>query len=429
MRILVIGGGGREHALVWKLRQSPRVKKIYCAPGNAGTATEAENVALRVDDLPGLLRFAKEKAVDLTVVGPELPLTMGLSDLFLKEGLTVFGPNRASAVLEGSKAWTKSFLRENRIPTAAYEEFDDFERAVDFLATQAYPVVIKADGLAAGKGVVIAQERSEAVKALEDILKRKIFGEAGRRVVIEEFLKGEEASFLALVDGDHLLPLDSSQDHKRVGDGDCGPNTGGMGAYSPAPVVTDLVRRKTVEEILLPTIFGLKKRGIEYRGVLYAGLMIDAAGQPRLLEYNVRFGDPETQALMARWGGDLVDDMEAVVSGRLRGHELRWKAGSSVCVVMAAGGYPGETRLGDEISGLREAAEVEETVVFHAGTRLENGAVKTAGGRVLGVTSLGADLERARERVYRACARIQWNGAHYRKDIGLKGLSKHKENS
>lgn len=424
MKILVIGGGGREHALIWKLAQSARVKKIFCAPGNAGTASLAENVSIRVDDLKGLLSLAKKEAVDLTVVGPELPLTLGLVDMFQKEGLAVFGPSGQAAVMEGSKAWTKRFLREEGIPTAGFEVFEDFDRAVDFLGTQSYPVVIKADGLAAGKGVVIAKDRAEAVSTLEASLKKAAFGEAGRRVVIEEFLTGEEASFLAFVDGTTLLPMDSSQDHKRVGEGDTGPNTGGMGAYSPAPVVSEAVRERVLAEIMGPTLRGLQKRGIEYRGVLYAGLMIDREGRPKLLEYNVRFGDPETQALMVRLESDLVDAMEATIGGRLKDTSLLWKPEASVCVVMAAHGYPGETRLGDEVSGIEEAATVPDTVVFHAGTKKENGAVKTSGGRVLGVASFGKDVRRARERAYDACEKIYWKGMHYRRDIGLKAMGR-----
>jgi phosphoribosylamine--glycine ligase len=417
MKVLVIGGGGREHALVWKIRQSPAVKKIFCAPGNGGTEDAAENVPIKADDLTGLLSFAKKEKIDLTVVGPELPLTLGIVDLFQKEGLPIFGPNREAARLEGSKAWTKQFLREEGIPTAFFEVFDDFDRAVDFLNTQSYPVVIKADGLAAGKGVLIANDRAEAVGGLEAVLKRKLFGEAGRRVVIEEFLTGEEASFQALVDGRSLLPLDSARDHKRIGEGDQGPNTGGMGAFSPAPVVDDRIRNEVLEKILQPTLRGLLKRGVEFRGVLYAGLMITPTG-PKLLEYNVRFGDPETQPLMVRLEGDLVETIQATIAGRLKGRALRWTDKPSVCVVMAAHGYPGEVRLGDEIEGLDRAASLPETVVFHAGTKKEGGKFLTAGGRVLGVTAIGRDLRQARDRAYEACEKIYWKGVHYRRDIG-----------
>lgn len=424
MKVLVIGNGGREHALIWKLASSPRVKKIYCAPGNAGTSQLAENIPIKGDDLVGLLQFARNEKVDLTIVGPELPLTLGIVDLFQKEGLAIFGPKKDGAILEASKAWTKQFLKEEKIPTAHYETFEDYDRAVDFLQTQAYPIVIKADGLAAGKGVLIAQDRAEAVAGLDSILKKKAFGEAGKKVVIEEFLQGEEASFLAFVDGSSILPMDSAQDHKRVGEGDQGLNTGGMGAYSPAPIVTESVRQKVIETILIPTLKGLQRRGIDYRGVLYAGLMIDRAGQPKLLEYNVRFGDPETQALMIRLESDLVDVIEWCLKGQLSGKSLLWKKEPSVCVVMAAHGYPGDVTLGDEIQGLKEAATVPQTVVFHAGTKSENAVVKTSGGRVLGVTATGKDLRQAREHAYDACEKIYWKGVHYRRDIGLKAMTK-----
>lgn len=418
MKILVVGGGGREHALIWRLSQSPRVKKIYCAPGNAGIARMAECLPVKVEDVNGLTATARRLGVDLVVIGPELPLTLGLSDLLEKERIPVFGPGKSAAILEGSKAWTKRFLREEAIPTAHFEVFEDFDRAVDFLNTQSYPIVLKADGLAAGKGVLIAKDRTEAVAGLEALLKKAVFGEAGKKVVIEEFLQGKEASFLALVDGASILPLDSCQDHKRVGEGDTGLNTGGMGAFSPSPVVTETVREKVLERILLPTLKGLKSRGIDYRGVLYAGLMIDGRGEPKLLEYNVRFGDPETQALMVRWEGDFVEDLETTVMGRLSGRTLRWKEGVSVCVVMAAHGYPGESAVGDEIQGLREADTLPETVVFHAATKFADGKIVTAGGRVLGVTSSGKDLRQARERAYDACEKIYWRGMHYRRDIG-----------
>lgn len=426
VKILVIGGGGREHALVWKIRQSPLVKKIFVAPGNAGIGEIAEIVSVRADDLQGLLDLAKRERIDLTIVGPELPLTLGIADLFEKERLPLFGPNKKAALLEGSKSWTKQFLREERIPTASFEVFEDYDRAVDFLNTQGYPIVIKADGLAGGKGVLIARDQAEAHQGLEGILKKKIFGEAGRKVVIEEFLVGEEASFQVLVDGESVLPLDSSQDHKRLGDDDQGPNTGGMGAISPASVVTEKVREEAIEKILKPTLRGLKKRGIEYRGLLYAGLMVTAGG-PKLLEYNVRFGDPETQPLMVRMEEDLVLLIQETIRGGLQERArqvlpLRWKPGASVCVVMSAHGYPGDVKQGDEIIGLDKATTIPQTVVFHSGTKRENGKWKTAGGRVLGVTAWGNDLRQARERAYDACEKIYWKGMHYRRDIGLKAL-------
>lgn len=425
MKILVIGSGGREHALVWKIRQSPLVKRIYCAPGNDGISSLAEMVTVRPDDISGLARFAQKEKIDLTVVGPELPLTEGIVDLFQTQGLPVFGPVKKAAILEGSKAWTKRFLREEGIPTAHFEVFEDYDRAVDFLSTQAYPIVIKADGLAGGKGVIIAKDRAEAVSALESILKVKIFGEAGKKVVIEEFLEGAEASFQAFVDGKTILPLDSAQDHKRVGDGDTGPNTGGMGVFSPTPRVTGKVQDEVMEKILKPTLRGLQKRGVDYRGLLYAGLMLTAHQGPRLLEYNVRFGDPETQPLMMRLESDLVEVMMKTIEGRLddrrSGEGLRWRPGASVCVVMAAHGYPGKVRTGDEIEGLDRAASVPETVIFHAGTKRQGDKWMTAGGRVLGVTSLGKDIRQARERAYDACEKIYWKGVHYRRDIGLQG--------
>jgi len=419
MKLLVIGNGGREHALIWKLSQNIQITKIYVAPGNGGTGKLAENVDIKVDDISRLVNFAKEKKIDLTLVGPELPLTLGIVDEFEKEGLAIFGPNKKAAVLEGSKAWTKQFLKEEKIPTAHFEVFKDFDRAVDFLNTQSYPIVIKADGLAAGKGVIIAKDRSEAVSGLESILKKKVFGSAGDQVVIEEFLKGQEASFHALVDGTSILPLDSAQDHKRVGEGDTGLNTGGMGTFSPSPLVTEDVRDEVIEKILKPTLQGLAQRGIHYQGVLYAGLMLTSQG-PKLLEYNVRFGDPETQTLMVRLENDLLEILQKTIEGKLSGTTLRWKAGSSVCVVMAAHGYPLNVITGDEILGLEKSCSVPETVVFHAGTRCVEGKILTAGGRVLGVTAVGKDLRQARERAYDVCEKIHWRGVHYRRDIGAK---------
>lgn len=427
MKVLVVGGGGREHALVWKLKQSPLVKKIFAAPGNAGIGEIAPLVPIQGDDLQGLLSFAKKEKIDLTVVGPELPLTLGIVDLFQKEGFPIFGPTREAAVLEGSKVWTKQFLREEKIPTASFETFGNYDRAVDFLNTQAYPLVIKVDGLAAGKGVLIAKDRAEAVHGLELIFKKKVFGEAGKSVVIEEFLTGEEVSFQAFVDGSVILPLDPSQDHKRVGDGDAGPNTGGMGAYSPAPVVTGIIKEEIIEKILKPTLEGLKKRGIDYRGILYAGLMMTPRGA-KLLEYNVRLGDPETQPLMIRLEEDLVPVIQETISGGLQSRArqaspLQWKSGASICVVMTAHGYPGEVRQGDPIEGLDRARSIPETVVFHAGTKRENGKWVTAGGRILGVTAWGKDLRQARERAYDVVEKIYWKGVHYRRDIGLKRIS------
>lgn len=417
VKILVIGNGGREHALIWKLAQSTRVKKIYAAPGNGGTGLLAQNLPIAADNIPELLAFAKRESIDLTVVGPELPLTLGLVDVFEKEGLKVFGPTSAGAVLEASKAWTKQFLKEEKIPTAHFETFEDYEGAVNFLSIQAYPIVIKADGLAAGKGVIIAHDRAQAVDALDSILKKKVFGDAGKKVVIEEFLVGREASFQVLVDGHSFIPLDSAQDHKRVGEGDTGPNTGGMGVFSPSPYVTDEVRQAAMDQIILPTLKALVRRGIIFKGVLYAGLMITKEG-PKLLEYNVRFGDPETQALMVRLEDDLVDIMEATIDGRLSEVALHWKAGSSVCVVMAAPGYPEKAVTGDVIEGLNRTQGIPETVVFHAGTKTHADKIITSGGRVLGITAVGKDIRQARERAYDVCEKIHWRGIHYRRDIG-----------
>ncbi|QQR80402.1 MAG: phosphoribosylamine--glycine ligase [Deltaproteobacteria bacterium] len=416
MKILVIGNGGREHALIWKLSQSSRVKKIYAAPGNGGTGALAENIPIKADNIPELLAFAQKEKIDLTVVGPEVPLTMGIVDEFEKEKLPIFGPNRTGAILEASKAWTKQFLKEEKIPTAHFEVFEEYAPAIDFLSTQAYPIVIKADGLAAGKGVIIAKDRAEAVSALESVLKDKVFGDAGRKVVIEEFLVGREASFQVLVDGHSFLPLDSAQDHKRVGEGDTGPNTGGMGVFSPSPYVTESIRQQTIDTIILPTLKGLLKRGIHFKGVLYAGLMMTQDG-PKLLEYNCRFGDPETQALMVRLEDDLVDVLEATISGRLSELSLHWKPGASVCVVMAAHGYPGDVTTGDVIEGL-DRVSLPETVVFHAGTKNVDGKTVTSGGRVLGVTAAGKDMRQARERAYDVCEKVHWKGVHYRRDIG-----------
>ncbi|MBI2068102.1 MAG: phosphoribosylamine--glycine ligase [Deltaproteobacteria bacterium] len=420
MRLLVVGGGGREHALVWKLRQSKKVSKIYAIPGNGGIGEEADLLLGRPEDLEGIVTHCRGQKIDFVVVGPELPLTLGLVDRLEREKIPCFGPSRQAAELEGSKAFTKQLLREEKIPTAHFETFSDFDRAVDFLKSQAYPIVIKADGLAAGKGVLICKDRSEAVGALEKILKKRIFGGAGERVVIEEFLKGEEVSFHVLVDGEQAVPLATAQDYKRVRDGDEGPNTGGMGATTPNQFFSPDLEKVVLRTIIRPTIEGLKRRGIIYRGVLYAGLMLTSSG-PRLLEYNVRFGDPETQVLMARLDSDLMELMEYTMAGRLDRAAPVWKKEVALTVVLAAHGYPDEVCKGDEIAGLEKAKSVLGTVVFHAGTRKEEGRWLTNGGRVLGVTSWGKDLRQARERAYDACDKIYWKGVHYRKDIGLKG--------
>jgi len=421
MKILVIGGGGREHALVWKLRQSPRVEKIYVAPGNDGIGESAELAPVAVDDIEKLAAFAEKNHVDLTVVGPELPLTLGIAELFQQRGLKIFAPGREAARLEGSKAFAKEMLRENKIPTAAFATFSDAAAAKKYLGELEPPYVVKADGLAAGKGVLICASRAEAAAAIEDVLMRRVFGAAGDKVVVEEFLEGEEASFIVLTDGEHILPLASSQDHKRVFDNDQGPNTGGMGAYSPAPIVTPAIHRRIIDEILRPLLAGLKRRGIVYRGTLYAGLMLTADG-PKVLEFNARFGDPECQPLMVRLKSDLVPLIEATIEGRLDKVEAEWHDDPAVCVVLTAGGYPGDYAKGKEIHGLDRLKDWQSGAVFHAGTVKKDGRWLTSGGRVLGVTARGRDIAAAAAEAYRAVAEIHWEGMHYRKDIAKKAL-------
>ena len=421
MKILVIGSGGREHALVWKLSQSSEVDKIYCAPGSAGIAELAESVAIAPHEIDKLADFAEQRKLNLTIVGPELPLTLGIADLFESRGLKIFGPNRAAAQLEGSKAFAKKLMTENGIPTASAGIFTDSAAAKRYLAEHSAPYVVKADGLAAGKGVLICATREEAESAIDEILVQKAFGEAGERVVIEEFVEGEEASFMALTDGEHVLPLPSSQDHKRVFDNDDGPNTGGMGAYSPAPVVTRAVHERVLREVLTPLMAGLRHRGILYRGVLYVGLMITPGG-PKVLEFNARFGDPECQVIMMRLKSDLVPLLEATANGTLRDVEPEWYEDPAVCVVLSAGGYPGSYEHGDEIRGLEELNDWRKGFVFHAGTTKHHGAWRTSGGRVLGVTARGRDLAEAVKEAYRAVAAIRWDGMHYRKDIARRAL-------
>jgi phosphoribosylamine--glycine ligase len=425
MRVLVIGGGGREHALVWKIRQSPKVEKVYCAPGNGGIGAIAELVPIGAEEIEGLADFAEEKKVDLTVVGPELPLTLGISDLFEQRALRIFGPNREAARLEGSKAFAKEILQENRIPTASFGAFSDASSAKRYLAEHERPYVVKADGLAAGKGVIICADRNEAEAAVDDILVRRLFGLAGEKLVIEEFLEGEEASFMALTDGERILPLASSQDHKRVFDGDQGPNTGGMGAYSPAPVVTPAVHQRILEEILKPLLRGLKARGVHYKGVIYVGLMITEAG-PKVLEFNARFGDPECQPIVMRLKSDLVSLLEATIEGKLDGVSVKWHQDAAVCVVLCAGGYPGSYEKGKVIHGLEKLRDWQRGFVFHAGTVEKEGRVLTSGGRVLGVTALGSDIREAVREAYRAAGDIQWEGMHYRKDIARRALERKK---
>ncbi|BEH09144.1 phosphoribosylamine--glycine ligase [Geobacter sulfurreducens subsp. ethanolicus] len=423
MKVLVIGGGGREHALVWKIAQSPLVSKVYCAPGNPGIGLIAENVSLAVDDLDGLAAFATEQSIDLTVVGPELPLSLGIVDRFEEKGLLIFGARRNAAIIEASKAFSKDLMKKYQVPTAAYDVFTEVEPAVAFIDRVGVPIVVKADGLAAGKGVIIAHTREEAVGAVTDMLSGNAFGDAGSRVVIEEFLTGEEASFLAFTDGKNIIPLASAQDHKAVFDGDTGPNTGGMGAYSPAPVVTPAIHDKVMAEVMRRTVDGMAAEGRPYRGVLYAGLMING-DQVKTLEFNARFGDPECQPLLMRMKSDIVPVLLAVARGDLSGIELEWHDMAAVCVVMASGGYPADYRKGDEIRGLEDAARMEDLFVFHAGTSRENGRIVTSGGRVLGVTALGATVGEAIDRAYRGVAAISWDGVHYRTDIGAKALTR-----
>ena len=423
MKILVLGGGGREHALIWKLRQSPRVDQIWCAPGNAGIDELAEPVAIDVTDVPAIVRFASEQQVDLVVPGPELPLTLGVIDALRDAGLRGFGPTRAAAQLEGSKTFAKDLMRRAKVPTGFFSSFTDADEAVRYVHEVGAPIVVKADGLAAGKGVLICETVAEAEKAIDEIMRWRTFGEAGARLVIEEFLVGEEVSFMALTDGETVLPLASSQDHKRAFDGDTGPNTGGMGAYSPAPVLTPALHARIMDEIMAPVVRALAERKIVYTGVLYAGLMITADG-PKVLEFNCRFGDPECQALLMRFTGDLAAVMEAAADGRLAGTELSWDERAAVCVVLAAGGYPGNYERGKAISGLETLRDWRDGMVFHAGTMRRDGQVVTNGGRVLGVTALGADVTAAVAEAYRAVDRISWDGMHCRRDIGRRALER-----
>jgi phosphoribosylamine--glycine ligase len=425
VKVLLIGNGGREHALAWKLAQSPQVSGVLCAPGNAGTAGEPKcrNVAVAVTDHVALLELARQERVELTVVGPELPLVGGIVDLFEAAGFKCFGPRAAGAQLEGSKAFTKAFLARHRIPTAAYRTFTDFAAARDYAATRTPPIVIKADGLAAGKGVIVAPTFAEAEQALDRILRQGQFGQAGATVVIEDFLAGEEASFIAVVDGTRVVPLASSQDHKTRDDGDRGPNTGGMGAYSPAPVVTPAVHERVMREIMLPTVRGLAADGIRYRGFLYAGLMIDSSGAPRVIEFNCRLGDPETQPIVFRLRSDLVDVCMSSFDGTLGDVPLQWDPRATVGVVMASRGYPDAYEKGKVITGLDPASSAD-VKVFHAGTRLADGHVVTDGGRVLCVVGAGVTVRAARDAAYDTVRRITWDGAFYRTDIGHRAVER-----
>ncbi len=425
MNILIVGSGGREHALAWKAKQSPKAKTVFVAPGNAGTALEPgiENVAIQVDDIQGLLSFAQARDIGLTIIGPEVPLVKGIVDAFSAAGLPCFGPTAQAAQLEGSKAFCKDFLARHRIPTAEYQVFTEIELAVAYIERMGAPIVVKADGLAAGKGVIVAQSKQEAIAAVNDMLAGNSFGDAGHRVVVEEFLVGEEASFIVIADGDHALAMATSQDHKARDNGDQGPNTGGMGAYSPAPVVTPEIHQRVMDEVIYPTLRGMKADGIPYTGFLYAGLMIDQRGNAKVLEYNCRFGDPETQPIMMRLQSDLVELCQAALNGTLDKIETTWDERPALGVVMAAGGYPDDYAKGNAISGL-PTEEAADRKVFHAGTQQQGRDIVTAGGRVLCACALGDDIADAQRKAYELCGQIDWQDVYYRTDIGFKAISR-----
>jgi phosphoribosylamine--glycine ligase len=423
MNILVIGGGGREHALVWKIAQSPKVKKIYAAPGNAGIADLATCVPINADDIDHLVSFAKKENIDLTVVGPEGPLSLGIVDVFEKEGLKAFGPTRKAAELEASKSFAKAVMKKYNIPTAKGSAFTGFAEAQKYVHTLGAPLVVKADGLAAGKGVIVCATEDEAINALKEIIQNRAFGDAGEKVVIEECLGGEEASFIAITDGETVLPLPSSQDHKQIYENDKGPNTGGMGAYSPAPVVDGFMHKKIMDEVMLPTVRAMAAEGRPYKGILYAGLMIER-DRIRVLEFNARLGDPEAQPLLMRVKNDIIPIMEAAVEGRLHQYDLEIDDRASVCVVMASGGYPGPYKKDSPISGLKDTEGLKDTVVFHAGTAAKNNQIVTNGGRVLGVTALGDTVNEAISKAYLAVSKIKWEDVYYRRDIGQKALKR-----
>lgn len=424
MNVLIIGSGGREHALAWKAAQSPDVKTVYVAPGNAGTATDNKcaNIAIDVMDFGSLATFAEQNKVGLTIVGPEVPLVEGIVDFFQARGLRCFGPSKGAAQLEGSKAFTKDFLARHDIPTGYYQTFTDTNDALAYIKQQGAPIVVKADGLAAGKGVIVAMTEAEAEAAVRDMLAGNAFGEAGHRVVIEEFLDGEEASFIVMVDGKNILAMATSQDHKRIGDGDTGPNTGGMGAYSPAPVVTPEIHDRIMNEVIVPTVEGMASEGNDYTGFLYAGLMINREGAPKVIEYNCRFGDPETQPIMLRLQSDLVALCNAALDKKLDSTTANWDDRASVGVVLAAGGYPADYSKGETITGIPAGTDSEK--VFHAGTQMDNGKVITSGGRVLCATALGNTVTEAQEKAYQQAKQIEWNGVFYRNDIAYRAIAR-----
>jgi phosphoribosylamine--glycine ligase len=424
MRVLVIGSGGREHTLCWKIAQSPLVDEVFCAPGNGGIAQDSICINMAAEDISGLIRFVKDNGIELTVVGPEAPLVSGIVDAFQTERLAIFGPDSRASMLEGSKAFAKEVMRTCSIPTARFAIFSDEGSARSYIGSTDFPLVVKADGLAAGKGVIVTSTKDEALAAVDDVMVKRSFGDAGATAIIEERLIGEEASFIAVCDGEHIVPLASSQDHKPVFDDDAGPNTGGMGAYSPAPVVDSATHDMVIERILYPLVRGLKDKGITYRGVLYAGIMITKEG-PHVLEFNVRMGDPETQPLFMRCKSDIVPVLLTVAQGgSIKGMELDWEEGPSVCVVMASGGYPGSYEKGKVISGLDQVEKIAGVKVFHAGTRLKGGTMITSGGRVLGVTATEKDLKSTIDKVYHAVSLISFEGMHYRKDIGRKAMKR-----
>lgn len=425
MKVLVIGGGGREHALAWKLIQSPKCSQVFVAPGNPGSANEAgvDNVAIAADDISGLVTFAQDNDIELTVVGPEVPLVMGVVDAFEQAGLRCFGPSQEAAQLEASKSFTKDFLARHNIPSSDYQVFTEVEPALAYIKQQGAPIVVKADGLAAGKGVIVALTEQQAIDAVQDMLSGNAFGEAGHRVVIEDFMTGEEASFIVMVDGKNILPLATSQDHKARDNGDQGPNTGGMGAYSPAPVVTSEVYDRIMSEVIEPTVKGMADDGRPYTGFLYAGLMIDDKGAPRVVEYNCRFGDPETQPILMRLQSDLLSLCEAALDGQLDKVDVQWDPRAAVGVVLAAGGYPDAYQKGDVISGL-ESADTDDAKVFHAGTSMKDGEVVTAGGRVLCATALGNTVAQAQDKAYKTIENINWQDMFYRTDIAYRAIAR-----
>jgi len=423
MKILVIGSGGREHALVWKIKQSGLTAKIFCAPGNAGTAMLAENVGIKADDIQELLLFAEKEKIGLTVVGPEAPITSGIADIFEKRGLKIFAPSKQAGMLEGSKIYAKNIMKKYGIPTAGFEVFDNADRAKEYIRKKGAPLVVKADGLAAGKGVTVCASIDEALAAVDEAMVEKSFGAAGDRILIEEMLSGEEASILAISDGKNKIILDSSQDHKRIFDADKGPNTGGMGAYSPAPVITPALLKRIEKEVVNPLIKGMAKEGSPYKGIIYAGIMVTADG-PKVLEFNARFGDPETQVILPRMNSDLVRLMLAAIDGNLSAEHIEWDKRPCLSVVLVSGGYPGNYQKGKDISGLEKISAMDGVTVFHAGTTAGGDKILTSGGRVLNVTALGKDIREAAAKAYEACRLINFEGMHYRRDIGYRAMAK-----